>query len=61
MPPGLLRAHQNLDAAVEKLYRTALFASDAERLVFLLGLYEVLSAPLAAMMATRPARRRRAS
>ncbi len=59
MPPTLLRAHQNLDKAVEKLYRAAPFVSDAERLGHLLGLYEVMSAPLQAIMAQPRSRRQR--
>ncbi|MDE9383455.1 N-6 DNA methylase [Vibrio alginolyticus] len=40
MPPELLRAHQELDLAVDKLYKAALFKDSAERLSFLLARYE---------------------
>lgn len=40
MPPGLLTAHQNLDKAVERCYRTRPFADDIERLEYLFELYE---------------------
>ncbi|MBA3858303.1 MAG: SAM-dependent methyltransferase, partial [Cyanobacteria bacterium PR.3.49] len=40
MPPGLLQAHQDLDVAVERAYRSKPFNSDEERLEFLLSLYE---------------------
>jgi len=44
MPPGLLAAHQALDAAVEKFYRAKPFASDEERLEYLFALYEKMTA-----------------
>lgn len=40
MPTDLLKAHQNLDKAVEKLYSKKRFANDIERLSFLFNLYE---------------------
>ncbi|WP_404813303.1 class I SAM-dependent DNA methyltransferase [Carnobacterium mobile] len=40
MPPDLLRAHHNLDRAVEKLYRGKQFENDTERLSYLFELYE---------------------
>jgi hypothetical protein len=40
MPPGLLKAHLELDAAVDKLYRDKPFKDAEERLSFLLALYE---------------------
>lgn len=52
-PPALVKAHAELDRAVEKCYRPAAFATDRERVEFLFALYEQLSAPLAA-----PAKRR---
>jgi hypothetical protein len=55
MRPELRRAHHNLDAAVDRLYRATGFRSDAERVSFLLTRYEQLNAPLEA--AARPARR----
>jgi hypothetical protein len=46
MPPELLRAHAELDRAVEKCYRAEPFHSDRERVEFLFSLYEKLTAPL---------------
>lgn len=40
MPKGLLQAHQDLDAAVERCYRDKPFADDEERLEYLFELYE---------------------
>lgn len=40
MPPDLVKAHQVLDRAVEKCYRSAPFANDAQRVEFLFELYE---------------------
>jgi hypothetical protein len=42
----LLKAHTELDRAVEKCYRPELFHSDRERVEFLFTLYEKLTAPL---------------
>lgn len=46
MPPELVKAHAELDRAVEKCYRPEPFNSDRERVEFLFGLYEKLTAPL---------------
>jgi hypothetical protein len=46
MPPALLKAHTELDRAVEKCYRAEPFHSDRERVEFLFALYEKLTAPL---------------
>jgi hypothetical protein len=46
MPPELLKAHTELDRAVEKCYRPEPFHSDRERVEFLFYLYEKLTAPL---------------
>jgi hypothetical protein len=44
MPPELLRAHQKLDAAVDKAYEASggkkSYKSDAERVAFLFELYQ---------------------
>lgn len=45
-PPELLKAHTELDRAVEKCYRPEPFHSDRERVEFLFSLYEKLTAPL---------------
>lgn len=57
MPRELRKAHQDLDKAVDKLYRPNAFTGDRERVEHLFGLYEKLVAPLAAA-APRPRRRR---
>jgi hypothetical protein len=46
MPPGLLKAHAALDRAVDRCYRAQPFTSDRQRVEFLFGLYEKLTAPL---------------
>ena len=45
MPPALRRAHQALDAAIEKLYHLPPFADDRARAEYLLTQYEALSPP----------------
>jgi len=57
MPHQLRKAHQELDKAVDKLYRPNAFTGDRDRVEHLFGLYEKLVAPLAAT-APRPRRRR---
>ena len=47
MPPALVKAHDELDKAVEKCYRKEKFTSDRERVEFLFARYEQLAAPLA--------------
>lgn len=39
MPPALLKAHQQLDKAVDLCYRTQPFTSEAKRIEYLFGLY----------------------
>jgi hypothetical protein len=46
MPTELVKAHAELDRAVEKCYRADQFHSDRERIEFLFSLYEKLTAPL---------------
>jgi len=55
MPPPLVKAHAELDAAVEKCYRKEKFTSDRERVEFLFQRYEQLATPLV----PPPARKRR--
>jgi len=57
MPADLRKAHQTLDGCVDKLYRKEPFASDRERVEFLLARYEKERAPL--VVAARPAKKRR--
>lgn len=63
MPAGLLKAHQKLDAAVDKAYQLAggpkTYAGDAARVAFLFSLYQRQTGLLAA--APAPRRRRGAA
>jgi hypothetical protein len=58
MPPGLVKAHQTLDRAVDAAYGKTNFASEAERVAFLFTLYEKLTS-LFTTERKKPARRRR--
>jgi hypothetical protein len=44
MPEDLLAAHRALDEAVEQCYRTKPFTTDEQRLEYLFGLYEQMTA-----------------
>jgi hypothetical protein len=55
-PTPLLKAHQQLDRAVDRCYRPEPFPSDRHRVEYLFALYEQLTAPLVA--AAKPARKR---
>ncbi len=46
MPPALLKAHQKLDAAVDRAYGKTSFKSDAERVAFLFQRYQALTSLL---------------
>jgi hypothetical protein len=46
MPANLRKAHAALDTAVDRLYRSAPFASDRDRVEHLFGRYEALVNPL---------------
>ena len=50
MPPGLLKAHQKLDTAVDAAYQPSggkkSYASDAERVAFLFELYQRITSLL---------------
>jgi len=54
MPPALVKAHAELDQAVDLCYRSQPFQNDRQRVEQLFALYEKLAAPLIA-----PARKRR--
>ena len=58
MPPNLLRAHQAIDRAVDRLYRRTGFASERERAEHLFMLYEKMRTPLGIGI-KKPKRRRR--
>ena len=46
MPPDLVKAHADLDRAVDQCYRPQPFTTDRQRVEFLFALYERLAAPL---------------
>jgi len=46
MPPALVKAHNELDKAVDQAYRPQPFTSEANRMVFLFELYEKYTADL---------------
>lgn len=45
MPQGLREAHQSLDIAIEKCYRSSPFESDEKRLEYLFKMYEIMTNP----------------
>ena len=57
MKADLRKAHRDLDAAVDRLYRAKAFEGDRDRVEHLFGLYEKLTDPLAA--AAKPAKKRK--
>jgi MmeI, DNA-methyltransferase domain/MmeI, target recognition domain/MmeI, N-terminal domain/MmeI, C-terminal domain/MmeI, helicase spacer domain len=58
MPPALVKAHADLDRAVDLCYRAQLFENDRQRVEYLFARYEKLTAPLIAPSG-RPRRRAR--
>ena len=56
MPSKLVKAHSDLDRAVDLCYRPASFPSERQRVEFLFALYEQLTAPL--MAASRKPKRK---
>jgi hypothetical protein len=46
MPPALVKAHAQLDRAVDVCYRSQPFENDRQRVEYLFALYEKLIAPL---------------
>jgi hypothetical protein len=59
MPAALLKAHQQLDRAVDRCYRPEPFPSDRHRVEYLFARNEQFTAPLGA--AAKPARKGRIS
>ena len=59
MPPNLRRAHQALDRAVDRLYRTKRFDSERERVEHLFTLYEEMSSPLATTVVKRQSHKKK--
>ena len=57
MPSALVKAHAELDRAVDLCYRPQSFTSERQRVEYLFGLYEQLTAPL--LSATKPKRSRK--
>jgi hypothetical protein len=57
MPPELLKAHTELDRAVDLCYRPEKFESDRQRVEYLFALYEKLTAPLLPAAKSKRARR----
>lgn len=56
MPPALVKAHAELDRAVDLCYRREPFATERQRVEYLFSLYEKLTAPL--LPAAKPRRAR---
>ena len=46
MPPALVKAHQQLDKAVDQCYRSQPFATEAKRIEYLFELYDKYTAGL---------------
>ena len=46
MPPELVKAHQELDKAVDLCYRSQAFVSEANRIEYLFDLYAKYTEPL---------------
>jgi hypothetical protein len=58
MPPALVKAHAELDRAVDLCYRPQPFTSERQRVEYLFGLYEQLTAPLLPPAGTKRPRKR---
>lgn len=56
MPPALVKAHGQLDRAVDLCYRSPSFANDRQRVEHLFALYEKLTVPLVALARRRQLR-----
>jgi type I restriction-modification system DNA methylase subunit len=57
MPPALVKAHNELDKAVDLAYRSQPFTSEANRMVFLFELYEKYTADLFTVEKKKPLRK----
>ena len=53
MPPALVKAHQELDKAVDLCYRSQPFPNETKRIEFLFELYEKYTKPLLAEKKTK--------
>ena len=58
MPPALVKAHTELGRAVDLCYRPQPFTSERQRVEYLFGLYERLTAPLLPAAAPKRPRKR---
>jgi hypothetical protein len=58
MPPSLVKAHQELDKAVDLAYRPQPFPSEAKRMEFLFELYEKYTANLFTKEKVKPPKKR---
>ena len=58
MPRALVKAHAELDRAVDLCYRPQPFTSERQRVKYLFGLYEQLTTPLLPPAASKRPRRR---
>lgn len=56
MPKNLLKAHQQLDKAVDAAYGKTKFANEAERVAFLFELYQQYTAPIVSVQKTKPSK-----
>ena len=56
MPANLLKAHQQLDKAVDAAYGKTKFANEAERVAFLFELYQQVTAPIVPVQKTKPSK-----
>lgn len=59
MPADLLKAHQQLDKAVDKCYRKEPFKDERERIEYLFGLYEKYTAGLLAGLGEKKGRKKK--
>lgn len=59
MPPALRKAHENLDRAVDRLYRRSGFRFERERVEHLFQLFEAASAPLDTSTRQKKSRQRK--
>jgi hypothetical protein len=59
MPAPLMKAHQALDRAVDRCYRSGPFPSDRHRIEYLFALYEKITAPLLPAVKPKGGRRGR--
>ena len=57
MPPALIKAHNELDKAVDLAYRPQAFTSEVNRMVFLFELYEKYTADLFTKEKTKKAKK----